>query len=58
MEPEVIKNKLAERARDGKITCKDCLAVAEELGIEPAGFARILTDMDTKIVQCQLSCFP
>ena len=58
MEIEVIKKKLAERARDGKITCKDALAVAEELDVSPTEFARILTDMDIKIVQCQLSCFP
>ena len=58
MELEIIKKVLAGKAVDGNISCKDCLAIAEELDVTPAGFARILTDMDIKIVQCQLSCFP
>ena len=58
MDLELVKSKLAERASDGQILCKDALAVAEELGIQPTGFAKILTEMDIKIVQCQLSCFP
>ena len=57
MEIELVKKKLKEQATDGQITCKDALAVAEELGIPPTGFAKILTDMDIKIVNCQLSCF-
>ena len=58
MDIEVVKSKLAERASDGQINCKDALAVAEDLGIPPTGFAKILTGMEIKIVQCQLSCFP
>lgn len=58
MDMDMIRTKLGERSYDGEITCKEALAVAEELGVEPAGFARILSGMNIKIVQCQLSCFP
>ena len=58
MDEEQIRQALAEKVVDGQITCEDCLAVAKGLGIPPTGFAQILTDMNVKIVQCQLSCFP
>ena len=57
MEIETIKQVLAERAKDGKITCEECFRVAGELGVPPDGFARILTEMNIKIVNCQLGCF-
>ena len=58
MDIDIVKEGLAKKVVDGRINCKDALTVAEELGISPTGFAKILTDMDIKIVQCQLSCFP
>ena len=58
MDIELVKKELAKRACEGKISCADALAVAEELGVQPTGFAQLLTEMDIKIVQCQLSCFP
>lgn len=57
MNIELIKEKLVEMAHDGKITCAECFAVAEDLGISVDGFAQILTGMNIKIIECQLGCF-
>ena len=54
---ELIKEKLAEASHNDEITCAECFAVAEELGIPVDGFAQILTKMDIKIIKCQLGCF-
>ncbi len=57
MNIELIKEKLTEASHDGKITCAKCFAVGEELGVSVDGFAQILTDMDIRIIKCQLGCF-
>ncbi|MCK5038040.1 MAG: hypothetical protein KAS16_02970 [Thermoplasmata archaeon] len=57
MDNELIKEKLAEASHNDEITCAECFAVAEELGIPVDGFAQILTKMDIKIIKCQLGCF-
>ncbi len=57
MNMELVKKGLAEAAHDGKISCAECFAVAEELGVGVDGFAQILTDMDIRIIKCQLGCF-
>ncbi len=58
MNVELIKEKLAEASHDGEITCAECMVVGEELGVSVNGFAQILTDMDIRIIKCQLGCFP
>jgi len=57
MDIELVKKGLAEAAHDGKINCAECFAVAEELGVQVDGFAKILNDMDIRIIKCQLGCF-
>ena len=58
MDIELVKKGLAEAAHDGEITCAECFGVAEELRVPKDDFARILTDMDIKVIKCQLGCFP
>ena len=55
---EDIRQKFAEKARDGKITCAECLHLANELDIPTKGIGAMLTEMGIKIEQCQLGCFP
>ena len=55
---EEIQNRFREKARDGKITCPECLALAKELGIPSHGIANMLTGMNIKIQGCQIGCFP
>lgn len=57
MDIEIVKKELAGRAVDGRITCAECFAVAEKLNVPKDDFAKILNDMDIRIIKCQLGCF-
>ena len=48
---------IGEKAKDGKITCKEAFEIAEKLGIKPIDVGRALNDNNVKIKQCQLGCF-
>ena len=54
---ENIRERFRKRATDDRISCSQCLDLAVELGIPKNEIAAILTEMDIKIVQCQLGCF-
>ena len=54
-----IKEKFLEiTTKENTITCSQCLALAQELGISTKGIGRMLTEMNIKIIHCQLGCFP
>ena len=57
-EEHEVKQIFRERARDGQITCAECLALARELGFPAQQLGPLLKEMDIKIVRCQLGCFP
>ncbi len=52
-----VRKRFFEVAVKGRITCSDCLDIADELGIEKREIASTLKEMGIKIVQCQLGCF-
>ncbi|MEW6623673.1 MAG: hypothetical protein AB1420_11220 [Bacillota bacterium] len=54
---EVIKNKLLDKSKDGKITCAQARSLAEELGIEYDEVGKAADELKIKIYQCQLGCF-
>jgi len=44
-------------AKDGRISCKAALTIAERLGVTPAEVGRAVNAAGIKIVNCQLGCF-
>lgn len=58
MEQEKLAALLEKRLKDkGKISCKQALEWAEELGIPPKRITEILNEKGIKIYGCQLGCF-
>ena len=55
---EIVREKFRERAVDGKISCSDCIDIAQEMQIATNEIATTLTEMHIKIIKCQLGCFP
>lgn len=55
---ENARRRFLERAVDGRISCADCMAIAEEMDITMNEIALTLTEMRIKIIKCQLGCFP
>ena len=54
---EDIRAGVREIARDGRVACKELLALAERLGVEPDVLGRVCNELDLRIGQCQLGCF-
>lgn len=52
-----VRDRFRGEAANGTITCARCLALARELGIPTKSIGPMLTEMDIRIVQCQLGCF-
>lgn len=52
-----IDKAIKEKIKEGKITCKEALEIASELGIKPAEVGKALDKNKIKIKQCQLGCF-
>ena len=55
---EIVRQRFREKAVDGKISCSDCMKIAEEMQIATNEIAGTLTEMHIKIIKCQLGCFP
>jgi len=43
--------------KDGRISCKRALELAEKLGVSPSEVGRYLDEREVKIKGCQLGCF-
>jgi hypothetical protein len=58
----VDREKLTEKAKalskDGKISCKQALRLAEEEGISSRDVGNLLNEIKVKVAGCQLGCFP
>ena len=56
------KEKLAEKvkvlSKNGKISCKQALKLAEEEGISSKDLGELLNEIKVKVASCQLGCFP
>lgn len=54
---EAVKEALAEVAKDGRVVCRDALALAERLGVDPKQVGAAANEFGVKIKGCQLGCF-
>ena len=45
------------QSREGKITCREALEIADKAGVSPAAVGKALNEMKIKIKGCQLGCF-
>lgn len=52
-----IKTRLLDMAREGKVSCRTALGIAEELGVSPIEVGRMANELQIKISSCQLGCF-
>ncbi len=56
------KEKVAEKAKalskNGKISCKQALKLAEEEGVSSRELGTLLNELKVKVMGCQLGCFP
>jgi len=55
---EELRNKISRTATEGKIKCAHALAIANELKTSPKRVGDMLNEMNIKIINCQLGCFP
>ena len=58
MDKEVITKKIKSKTKDGKISCKQALKIAEEEGISSKKLGALLNELKIKVANCQLGCFP
>ena len=54
---EAIRQALKEVAANNRVSCKQALALAENLDADPKQIRSTADEMDLKIVACQLGCF-
>jgi len=52
-----IDEALAEVSKDGRVACRQALALAKRLGVEPRAIGRAANRLRVKISACQLGCF-
>ena len=53
-----LRIRLSGTAVDGKIKCAQALAISKELKTTPKHVGDTLNEMNIKIINCQLGCFP
>ena len=54
---ETIEEALKGIANNSRVSCKQALALAERLGVDPKQIRSAADEMEMKIVACQLGCF-
>ena len=55
---ETVRERFREAAVNGRISCSDCMDIADEMQIPANEVDSTLTEMHIKIIRCQLGCFP
>jgi hypothetical protein len=58
MDKEKITQKVKSVSKDGKISCKQALKLAEEEGLSSRDLGKLLNELKVKVASCQLGCFP
>jgi LAO/AO transport system kinase len=58
MDKEKITQKVKSVSKDGKISCKQALKLAEEEGLSSRDLGKLLNELKVKVAGCQLGCFP
>ena len=54
---EKLNEAIANKAKDGRITCKDARQIADERGIDYLEVGKKIDELKIKIVECGLGCF-
>lgn len=57
MMEEKVKEELIKRAAEGRITCPEARAIAEDLGVSYSEVGRAANELKIKIKDCELGCF-
>jgi len=57
MDENLTIEKIKDFSKNGKITCRQALKIAEERGVSPEKIGTLLNKLKIKIVSCQLGCF-
>ena len=58
MDKARVTEKVKTLSKDGKISCKQALRLAEEEGISSREVGELLNELKVKVMGCQLGCFP
>ena len=58
MDKEKVTQKITSLSKNGKISCKQALKLAEEEGISSRDLGALLNEIKIKVASCQLGCFP
>ena len=58
MDKGKVTEKVIALSKDGKISCKQALRLAEEEGISSREVGELLNELKVKVMGCQLGCFP
>jgi len=53
----IVVEAVRREAREGRLPCRDALALAERLGVDPRRVGEAADELGVKIVECQLGCF-
>lgn len=53
-----IQARIQAAAPNGKIPCAAAFQLAQELSLTRSRLGELLNDLNIKIIQCQLGCFP
>ena len=56
-EMDKAKQAVREVAREGKVSCKQLLDLAQSTGLSSASLGRACNELGVKIHACQLGCF-
>ncbi|HNQ63198.1 MAG TPA: hypothetical protein PLX88_01165 [Syntrophorhabdaceae bacterium] len=58
MENEILIQKIQLNVKDGKISCRQALKIAEEENVPSKKIGELINELKIKIMGCQLGCFP
>jgi hypothetical protein len=58
MDREQLAEKAKALSKNGKISCKQALKLAEDEGISSRDIGVLLNELKIKVAGCQLGCFP
>ena len=58
MDKAKLSEKIKAVSKNGKISCKEALKLAEEEGISSKDLGSLLNEIKVKVMGCQLGCFP
>ncbi|HUJ88940.1 MAG TPA: hypothetical protein VLX12_01995 [Syntrophorhabdales bacterium] len=58
MDKAGLTEKVKALSKDGKLSCKQALKLAEEEGISSRELGNLLNELKVKVMGCQLGCFP